>query len=92
MLVADEVERGRFWRGHQDGATRGVEALHRHVAQALANQEGDTNPSAGDREPSLLEEHLELLRALMRRAVILRGSEQAGVVRQAKVFISAGMN
>ena len=50
----------------------------------LAGYKRDTYHAARDPPPVLFEKHLEFLRALMRRAVILCGRQQARVVPEVK--------
>ena len=84
--VTDKVERRCLGRRHQDRAPRRIEALNRHIFDVLARHKGDAYHSALDRPAVLCDKDLEFLRALMRRAVILCGRQQARVVGEIEVL------
>jgi hypothetical protein len=90
MRVADEVQGGRFGGRDEQSSSRSVDALNGYIAEPLADDEGDAHATAGKRSTSPFEADLELLRALVRGAVVLRGSEEAGVVAQAQSLHQRG--
>ncbi len=64
--------------------------MNGYIAEPLADDEGDSHAAAGKGSTSPFEADLELLRALVRGAVVLRGSEEAGVVAQAQSLHQRG--
>jgi hypothetical protein len=86
-LVADEVDRRRLDRRNANRAARRVEALHRNVGSPFSRHEGNTDGAAGDRPPVFCDDDLELLRAMMRGAVVLR---EARIIDQPMAFHERG--
>src|SRR5208282_1858849 len=78
--ISHKVDRRRFRRRNEQCPPRRVEGLNRHIRETLARYEGDAHRSALDRPAVPRDEDLELLRALMGRAVILCGRQKARVV------------
>lgn len=68
MAVASTVETRMVPRGR-------VEALHGNVGNPLSRDEGDAYGATGDRPPVFGHDDLELLRAMMRGAVIRSASQ-----------------
>ena len=82
ILVTNEVQRRRFWRGDRDRPTRGIETLHRDFRSAFAHQERNPYGAAFDRSPTLRKKHLKFLGAVMCSAVILGGRKKASIIRK----------
>ena len=83
MWVSHEVQGGRLRSGNEDAPARSIHALDRHVAKPFADDEGHAHAAASERPAGPFEADLELLRALVRGTVELRGGEETGVVAEA---------
>ncbi len=87
-LIAHEIERRR--RGDFDRPARRIEILEWYLLQTLTHEEGYSHLSAVNPSAWRSQHHLKLLRTVMSCAVILRGREKAGVVRQPRPLHQRG--
>ena len=74
--VSDEIDHRRLHGGDHDRAAGIVDALDRNGIEVTARDKDDPDGAAHDRRPVPLQHHLEFLRAMMGRAVVLRGRQQ----------------
>ena len=79
-MYPHQVDRRRFHGRDHDRTARIVEPLDRHGSEVPARDEGDPYGAADDRWSVPFNHHLKFLRAMMGRAVILRGREKANVI------------
>ncbi len=86
LHVPQEVQRRRLGRRHKERPSGRIQALRRHVFEMLAEHEHHTHRPAADRAMALGQEDLELLRPVMRSAVILRRRQKTHVVGELELL------